>query len=484
MNDVTEEDLKYYLTNVIETKQITNITQFAKYTAASKDGRILFVSEPLGEVPIIGPGGMIYVYYSNDDWETYQQIGVIGSISVSDSAEFGIRIESSDNGLVLFVKSTEGFQYICTPNDGKDWSSMASIENVGVFGFDGPIQISGNGLVIAYGDPTADESTGSVYIHTRSSTNQSFGILKLVLEGDAQLVPEQFGSNILLSNDGSRLVVSAPFGVAGSGLVRIYDSADNWNSFTMKEIENPFAIEDSSRRFGIALLGKSLDLNRFVVARILNIRFTPYTLNVFVTTDNWDTYHASPDIEQYEFPSEFPQILTSPIATFMNTFFVSHAIEDVSYPNSLRGETHVLRTTDEWQTFETVQIISHENTVDIPNTYRPNASSTMSDDENVVFVSDVLNGKVYIFNLFNVDPNVDPGVFVRGAIQGVDRGITGKPSRDAYFNNISVNGSRLNGTVQNDMYFSVVRTADQRSNRQSNGNVQKDVAYTRLQQGS
>ncbi len=381
---------------------VTSTDDYGRMNVNSANGDIVFVSAPRKTVLGVSSAGEIYVYKTNDNWNSPPTLlNTITEVSPGTNREWGTWMDVSDDGFTLAVcTSTTTSAYIVRPSVAGDWTSTPVIiqydnDPSSVSSY---VSISGNGnmAITSQYQYTDMFTVGRVKIFKSPYTGVPFA----TLNNPDMLLNTNFASNAILSQDGTRIVASAPF-KNGTGSVFVFTATDTtWTSYSTVEIVNP----TMSQNMGIFLESGDSQLSRFIVGYQTGFNFEIY---VFISADNWLT----PSVRiAGPFTSDFQNFSggTALSAYFIDTVGIVNTEVNVDYPNSLKCMVELYKTTDDWYTWNLDQVIDSTTVPELPNTYLAYGLSSISNDNTDMILGDFRTPQSYVFQR-NVNPPGPPG---------------------------------------------------------------------------
>ena len=198
--------------------------KFGNSLSISSNGRVLAI----GASHYTGSSeeqGMVKIYQLRDDWE---QVGV--SIEGEPTSKSGTSISLSGDGMTVAIGSPShdqerGHSRVFRYREGhwrkvgQDVTGESEEDGAGV-----SVSLSGDGATLVLGTHQP-QKTGHVQVLRYDYDTDRWLLVGNVIVGHG--LSEHFGSSVSVSNDGTRVAISAPFARNGeytqAGVVTIYD---------------------------------------------------------------------------------------------------------------------------------------------------------------------------------------------------------------------------------------------------------------------
>ena len=233
---------------------------FGSSAALSGDGSIALIGAAEDDEQGMDSGA-VYVFERID--ESYTQTDIIYAPDAAASDTFGYSVDISDDGTVAVIGSIK--------DDGISGGSLLGL-------------------------------AGSVYLFVFE--NDSWTYKQNFTLGEAAEDEDQLGESVAISSEGSTIAFAATHKINSGwdyGCVYVYTTDDNWNSYSGGLLNRAETLD-----FGF--LGTSLDINcsgsRIIAGAPMDEMVNCGSVIVFDTTDNWSTFTET-SIQSADYAEDF-----------------------------------------------------------------------------------------------------------------------------------------------------------------------------------
>ena len=184
---------------------LTSSTGFGDSISISSDGTTIFAGAPYAN----NSSGVLYIYTKT----TYSWNEEVFNPNLSTNSFFGYSVDVSGDGTTIIIgapqqSSYKGACYVCKRNLS-NWTAikLAPIDLATHDSFGHSVSISNDGTTIVIGAPYRNGDKGSIYVYTKNGPTWAYSELK----PSGLVALDYFGTSVAIAGKGNTIIVGAPY---------------------------------------------------------------------------------------------------------------------------------------------------------------------------------------------------------------------------------------------------------------------------------
>ncbi|MDH4227507.1 MAG: FG-GAP repeat protein [Deltaproteobacteria bacterium] len=218
------------------------VDYFGWSVAVSSDGAMVVVGAYKGDVGVNVNQGSAYVYkWNGSSWNETKLVASDGD----EGDWFGVSVYASADGSTIVVgapsddvdaNTEQGSAYVYKWN-GSSWNEtkLTASDGAAYDSFGGSVSVLSDGTMVVVGAPMSDDNGNSGLAYVYRWTGNSWQETKIASPGGEEY--DRFGMSVSISQDGSIVVIGAPYFVKGENKNQGSAYVYKWNGESWSEVK-------------------------------------------------------------------------------------------------------------------------------------------------------------------------------------------------------------------------------------------------------